>query len=294
MFRPHKHRSSFWAPRRVPVEPVEIDWSHPLSSGLIGCYVPGTPAGLQDLTGIGPALLPGPNGFIGYTPEGRGYSCNNGSAAAYSTVMPPSWMLTVGGTLFWRGICTGNASTGNDVLIWGNLQNASFVADGSTNPPYCYAIKIDSTGLIAFGYGAADTNSEVFSNSVYSVQVGHVSTVAVSFVIGGAVTIYAWGGSDATKFVPTVATGTWSGAAPDYTLSPQPSIGCDSASQNTNTSGTITQSAYLYNRALSAQEVVVLDADPFSFLRPVSNGLRAQAALVGHPYRRWNRTYLVR
>lgn len=292
----HKHRhAGFWSPRKVPVGPVEIDWNHPLACGLIGCYVPGSSSVLQDLAGVGPTLLPGPSGFIDYTPEGLGYSSNNGNASAFSTIMPNSWQLTVGGTLFWRGVCTGSASIGGvDALIWGNLQNSGFVPSGSQSPNYCYGLKIDQTSIISFGYSAGTTRNTVLGNSIYSVQVGHSSSIAATFAVGGNIVVYAWGGTDSTKFVPTIATGTWSGDAPDYTQNPEPAIGCDPATQATVTSGTITTSAYLYDRVLTAQEIVMLDADPFAMLRPTARRLRNSIPTGGNPFRRWNRTYLIR
>jgi len=290
----HKHRSPLWTPRRVPAEPVEIDWNHPLAGGMIGCYVPGSYYQLSDLTGIGPDLVANVNGAVATTPEGYGYSCNTGNALASSTTMPVEWQLTTGGTLFWRGICTGNASSGIDLLIWGNLQNSGFIPDGSTSPTFCYAIKIDTTTLLSFGYAAGTTRNTVFANSSYGVQTGFVTSVAATWTVGGAIAVYAWGGGTQGQISPTINTGTWSGAAPDYSQSPEPAIGCDPATGVTNSSGTITLSAYLYNRPLTAPQIVTLDSEPFCMLRPVMRSRRIGNFVAPPGYRRWNRTYLIR
>ena len=81
-------------PTQVPTFPVEIDWSHPLASGLQGFWLPGLPPP-QDLTGRYPSqglmTISGATYYpqIGGTPIGPAYY-------SPSTNSPCAWVVNDG------------------------------------------------------------------------------------------------------------------------------------------------------------------------------------------------------
>jgi len=263
---------------------VTVDWNHPLSAGLIGCYVPGCPAQYNDLTGIGPTLAPAPGGFIdrAATQEGYGYSCNATNSSLSSSAFPLPWRLTRG-TLFWSGSTNGFTINSTNLLLWGNIQAAS-----GSPPNCCYGIGISLvSGGISFLYSTGDTAQILDPDTqFFDLQL----TIAITFVVGGAINIYVW---DRTGL--TASSGTWTGAAPDYTLGPQPSIGVDPVMDTTDYSATITTAAYLYNYPMTLPQITQLYRAPFSPLVPTARTSRALlVSYPGGPFRRWNRTYLIR
>lgn len=283
---PHR-RSSLWWGRGVPTVPVTVDRSHPLSSGLIGCYVPGCQAQYNDLTGIGPTLTPdSTSGFIDNTrtQEGYGYSCNAVNASLFSGAFPASWQITTGATLFWCGSWP-NAFIANtaNVVLWGNIQSPS-----ADPPSSCYAIGISFfSGCVAFLYSTGDTAQILDPGTQF---LDTETTIAISFKVGGAINIYMW---DRTGL--TASSGIWSGAAPDYTLAPQPCIGVDPVMDPTDFSGTVTAAAYLYDYPMSLPQITQLYRAPFSILAPAARTTHGPfLSYSGNPFRRWNRTYLIR
>lgn len=291
----HAHRrSSLWWPRNVPTVPVAVDWSHPLSAGLIGCYVPGAPSYLSDLTGIGPTLAPdsATAATLANSIEGYGYQANQTQGSAFANVLPSQWQLGTAGTLYWRGTLVSAADT-NPLVLFGSVQ-----AGGASKPVINYGICLDPTqntvNSFSFFYANGSTQESVATKLIPTFS---TCSIAASFVVGGAITAYLWlhpsYGKPST--VLHVTDGNWIGSAPGYSPGDLPCINVDPVSDLTDYSGTITTSAYLFNRPLSQAEVVALDADPFCFLKPALTPRYAlSVSLLGNPYRRWNRTYLIR
>ncbi len=294
LVRSHRNPSSWWL-RGVPTGPVEVNPDHPLAGSLVGCYVPGSYAGLNDLTGIGPTLQADAGGFVSSSPEGNGYNSSAVSSAAYATTFPAAWKIAKSGTLFWRGQFIGLPYSGSfsRLVLWGNIQNPS---PSSSTPYCCYGIAFDpNTAKIMFSYSKGSTDVELLSTiASYNMLVSPLS-VAVTFNVGGAISFFVWSNGPGTSIIRTVTTGTWSGStAPDYTAFPQPCLGSDPSKDSTDISSSITTSAYLFNTALTAQQITWLDAEPFGFLRPVASLRRNSLPTGGNPFRRWNRTYLIR
>ena len=99
------------SPKCVPNGLLKIDWSHPLATGLIGCWVPGVMFGI-DLTGNTPDLVGVPNGagqLPGTTTCVEGPALQSLSGTLDFGLNGP---VTVGGPLttwtsltgFWRGL----------------------------------------------------------------------------------------------------------------------------------------------------------------------------------------------
>src|SRR5689334_20343796 len=145
------HRSRYprlGKPNMVPVGPIAIDWTHPLARGLVGCYVPGSREGYNDLCNNWPRLIPWSAATTRSTATGLGdntYKIANAGAAS-PTGMNALWNkfgLGSAGSLFISGDYPGSnpstdAPTGGpwvgfvgastDVM---NLQNYCYVAFNS-------------------------------------------------------------------------------------------------------------------------------------------------------------------
>lgn len=299
------HRQpTLWNPRFVPTGAVEIDWNHPLASDLVACYVPGNDydgTDLSDLSGIGPDLNIDTNGVVSITPEGFGYSCVELSAAAYSTggTFPSEWLFPNGGTMYWRGSAVASPTFGSGwwPVLFG-ITYGGTTSDGINGPLYGLALAVYTTPTgdrPAFLYTPAGktspSNIQLASTwDTLMVGAGPVA-MGVTFVPGGGLNLYVW---PPAGTAPSITTFTWSGGAIDNTQPWQLSIGSTQTMDSSDTTNTVTTSAYMWDRVLSPAEMSVVNSAPFSFLRPTSRVQRAPNLPPGGPFRRWNRTYLIR
>ena len=78
---------SFSPKRSLPNGGVRIDWSHPMTNGLIGCYLPGITRGI-DLCGNVNLTASSGATFDSTTPEGPGMLA--GTAATRSGMTGPA------------------------------------------------------------------------------------------------------------------------------------------------------------------------------------------------------------
>jgi len=189
---------------------------------------------------------------IGPTSAGAGLVNTASTAGASSSNIPALWQLSNAGTLFVSADFLATPSVGNGWL-WGLSHSAT-----NTSPFTDYGLFVDfTTKKLAFSYNAAGTAVSQLASFI-APTTGHHSA-AVSFIAGGAIAIY----QDALPY----GSGTWSGAGPSY-VSPVAGLGGNVPSP-TRISDTGIAIALTYNRALSAAEIAVLDADPFCMLRAV-------------------------
>jgi len=247
-----KGRAGIVTPGRVPTLPVEIDWSHPLANGLVACYVPGGARGIVDLAGNGPPLAMGSGAIVGPGSTGAALVNTAANAGASSSDVPGIWRLASAGTLFVSADFLASPSVGNGIL-WA-LNHTSV----NVTPFVDYSLFVTLPG----GKSAFAWNSAGAANSLTSTTSAPTSgkhSLAASFVVGATISIY----QDA---VP-VASGAWSGAGPSYST-PVAMLGAN-ISATTRISNTAISVALTYNRALSAAEIAILDADPFCMLRPM-------------------------
>lgn len=297
----HRH-PGLWNPRFVPYGQVEVDWSHPLAAGLAACFVPGNQAGPIDFSGTGPALVPDSNGDFPLTPEGYGYDSSTLSSSAWASIIPLKWTCQSGGTIYWRGSAVMQAtySTGFHPQVFGLSYGGA--ADGSSSPVWGLSLAINNafTGQHpAFYYypkGASGQENVTLPSLDWTTVMAGAGPVAfgATFVPGGNVSIYVWPGGSA----PVTQTSPWLGTTSpiDSTLPWQMGLGVSSALDGVDASGTVTTSAYLWDRVLSPAEMALVNASPFAMLRPVRRVQRVPIVLPppAGPYRRWNRTYLIR
>ena len=244
-------------PGRVPTQPVEIDWSHPLANGLIACYVPGGARGAVDLTGIGPLVAIRSGSSIAPSSYGAALGSFATSPGAFTGTIPSAWKLTTGGTIFSAIELTGTPVASS--TIFGLAYNSA-----GTSPFNDYVLSFNGSAQPNFSYNHGGTFASVQSTGA-SLGVGR-HTVAGSFVValGGAIAIYQDGA--------VVKTGTWAAAPPpSYTGGGYLQIAGDNSVTSRIINGS-TAISLIYNRPLSAAEVAALDRDPFCMLRPIRSG----------------------
>lgn len=240
------------SPRRLllPGGGLSIDRSHPLSAGLLACYLPGLTRGI-DISGNVPVLpLLGSAPLTQACPEGIAYLNNGTTQSSWGGIVPPSNMLGLNQMTFyvrWQqtGTGIGTAGTGVHLALW-DITNGNVV------------------GLINSGTGGqilakGESNITGLQTGNFAPTVGIMQSATSTYVAGGVLSIYhngVFSSSTAQAAAPTGA-GTWNiflcgGVAGSAT--PPQQVGMYIAA--------------CWNRALSASEIVALDQDPYAFITP--------------------------
>lgn len=226
-------------PLQVPEVPVELDQSHPLANGLIGLWLlnDGT---ARDLSGTGNngSLISGPSVVAG--PMGPTLDLNSASTQYVS--VPDSSALNTGG---------------------GNTGELSFVAWVTTPTlPTAFWFQKGSGNYAQFG---VRSNGKIFLYTSFGSYDGSGSnTLATGATYCVAATI---SHVTATGYVNAGLDASYAMSSPPGSLSGYPlniGAGSSGASPWNGTIGPVT----FWNRALSAQEIAWLYAEPFAMLRP--------------------------
>jgi Concanavalin A-like lectin/glucanases superfamily len=235
---------------------LSIDWTHPLTQGLIGCWVPGLSGGLdlagnfQDLSPInatGNVVIPAVDA------EGPGYKTTNVGDGLRNSSFPASLRLTTQGSVYWRG--TFQSSTSAGVILVGSDY------DSSGTPPYV------GFGLqTVFGGGAGPQVNLVWNNGGSTLNttfgtatVGPVNSWGGTFLSFGNALLYQNG-------VQIQSSSLAGGLTIGYGTTPRVVV-CAGYTDNTRVLGATTFLACKWNRALSAAEMALLDQDPYCFLQ---------------------------
>lgn len=122
-------------PASLPI----IDWSHPRSRGLIGCYFI-TSMGLTNLTGFGGNLSPVGANTLKPGPAGWEGNSAGGGQNGWSATAPDSMKPTTAATLIWTGrVPTSPGAPSSNPPFFG------ITYDGSDSSPY-YAMGILNLG----------------------------------------------------------------------------------------------------------------------------------------------------
>jgi len=228
-----------------------INWDHPLTVGLIGCYLPGV---LRGYALVGPALSNGNGGAgaQGITQDGASLkSTTSGSSRGLVATAPSNFKTWTGMTQYWRGVLNGNCDP------YCNLFGVSYT-DSDTNPYIHLAISGDSDGyarLRAFynAGGSGVTGPSVDVTGRY----GQVVSFATSALVGGLINFYVNGvplGS------PNSLTALPISSANSKVVLNQ---GIDAVNRSPNADCT---AAYIWSRELTGVELKLLHDDPYCFL----------------------------
>ncbi len=162
-------KKGIWRPQFVPTGPIEVDWNHPLAAGLVALYMPGSQAGYNDLTGIGPTLVAGSGLTRVNSPFGPAVNQSATNSALTSNKVPTAWLLEKAGSLIWAGDIL--SSPINDPTFWG-------IEYSSTTPDYGPGILVNYNGYY-FVYNSAGTFEYFgtgFSCTTYTNQIVYFTT----------------------------------------------------------------------------------------------------------------------
>jgi len=236
--------------RQTPRGPVKIDWSHPLAQGLIGCWLPGISGGI-DLTGINPSLVARTASKTGVAVEGPGLvsdAVNTGMKGVVGNTSPlTTW--TDGFSIYYRGYKLGSGNNNCDILsiFYDSAGNFPFNVAGLTDP---------STGQVATVWNHGGSLSQGTAKSVNNPG---LNSLGGTFKVGGNAVLYQSGvATDTTAFGSGAPTSTATSTVCIDTRA-------DLSSQWQNS---VCYVGYFWNRELSADEMAMLDADPYGFLVP--------------------------
>lgn len=164
----------------VPPLPVEIDWGHPLSVGLIGLYIPSR--GGADLAGNGPPIFPQSATTFAPSGVGPGASSLTNTSGMASAAIP---------TRFQR-------ATTNLGLVHVGWHTAT--TQGSTSESCIFGMTFSGATYLPFTITTNAGNFHFCTNAgsnfaTYSLGVGAtlgLNIVAVSNYTGGGNTLYAY------------------------------------------------------------------------------------------------------
>lgn len=238
--------------RTVPTGQLKIDWTHPLTQGLLACYVPGVSGGIN-LTGQGADLSPiVPNTWQDSTIEGPGWLTVT-AGDGLKAVAPANFLGTWSGlSFYWRGYF-GTASGLGGMVI--GIEHS----DPESNPYIYAAITFGSNGspnvfwdsnaggLVSLN--TATNNPNTFMSVGATLPVSTASNV-ICYQNGAQILTPA-----ALFGIPTTAATT--------TICLQSSTAANSRS--VPATGNI---ACIWKRPLSADEMAWLDREPYCFLLP--------------------------
>lgn len=258
----------FWPPRLAPPpnERVQVDWQHPLSAGLIGCYVASQGDGtvIRNLAGYGgdlkpwgaaqPLFAPGPFGIeaVSGMSGGSGF----GWSGALPTAMQPANQVSI----FWYGgIQSSGINTGGSIVFGARYNSAG------ASPYIPYGLDRDAgTGVLALdnadgnNFHRNETPSIALTAGSYYNVVGTIDTTSGT---GNKSILYNAGVAGTTATAGT--------ATLNYTTSSTINIGGDPSNLTASSGGTLLIGC-VWKRILSAAEAGWLAQDPFAMVRPVA------------------------
>jgi hypothetical protein len=241
----------------APSWPVEIDWTHPLTRGLTGCYIASQ---LKDLTGNGPAM---PTDDVGppfaFAQSGSGPAIVNGGPGSVSDggTPPPGWLSTPPAPWLSTSV---SVFAQVETSVGSTLGEASYgVIDPTHNYSQYYSVALGGYGSISFyvNNGVYNASSQLnlgWPASGISTGIPFRKTILGTSAVGGLMQIYFGGQVVASQAAPTVA--------PVYFNICSPAFGLGGQNQKSSM-------VAWFDVEKTAAEAAWLDAEPFAFLRPV-------------------------
>lgn len=265
----HKRRTVL--PGGIPT----INWSNPLTAGLLACYVPAAHTGprIYNLACSGGDLTLGAGATYIMTPEGQALN-NTAADGGASGPCPTRWLASPYGSLYWRGYHTDTPT--NTVALVG-IQ----YTDSDIQPWEVFAIEnrlgniLSANVQVNFSNFDATTSFNAYfawDRGSYAATFDNTNGLEQLFKNGDRLNITINGGASGWIFInPTINLGYYS-------------------ADNTRISNTYTLFGCIWNRVLTQGEVTAMDIDPYQFLvypedeilsLGVSNARQKQAFLDG-------------
>jgi len=233
-------------PRRLTPSRYKIDWSDPLTNGLMAAYLPGVSQGVN-LTGTGSDLVFG-SAPLTHVPFQEGPAAKFSQANSGLTGPAQSSILLPPQSLYWRGVQLGSGSSSV------NYIGIDFAAAGTS--PFVIANITETSGLVTV----------YWNNNGTQHTLGALGTPTVNTVASLAASLEGAGGTSYLYRNGSLSTSTAYGATNATSgTSPQISIGTLSGFP-TRFPNCATFCGFIWNRSLSADEHRQLDTDPYRFL----------------------------
>ena len=260
-----------WNPTSQPPmwEPQEVDWSHSLSAGLVGCYLPTMLAGsisstvaspIRDLSGVGPALVANSGDTLfSMTPAGLANMQSSGGSilgagwyAAAVAAQKPSATASA--------FVVGYVTDGGFLNNYPPLIGLTYTSDAAASPYDAWNIRrpgSDATAL-SFSWNVGGTQGNVTVSGILST--GAIFRAGFTLNTNGAA-----GSARLFNSGSLVGSATASAGSINYGAAQTCFNGTPGELAN---SGIGTTVGYIWNRTLTDGEMAQLSAEPYVFLRP--------------------------
>ncbi len=248
--------------RQVPIGPLRVDWSHPLTRGLVGAWIPGA-MGNVDITGhvVRPLTVDSGAGLLnGISREGPGQSDGNTTQRGMSGAATPEYKSWSGFTLYFRGRALGNSA--------GDANFTAITYTNTLSSPFTVASIGAGTGgttsQISLSWNVGGTLTQL-QNQNFGFTANSVDGFAATFLpsnnVANTVILYRNGIAVAnTKWSTTSAAGPTSATSQICINREQ-----TGASRAVNM---VCLASYYWNRVLDAAEIAELDRGPYGLFAP--------------------------
>lgn len=237
----------------IPIGPLNIDWSHPLSAGLMACYLPGISG--VDISSQAPTLAPETSGYKrGVTSEGPSLLSDAVATQGMASIVSAPFTTWTTLSIYWRGFSVGASSNNSNLvgITFDNLCGAPFLLAG---------LELGATGWTTVTATGANTGTGVFDNSGNFGKkfscCGTFNTAALQklYVNGNFISSATYGAAYTSTATSSICIMTETACGP----------------HNLNSHCNI---VYFWNRELSAAEVLNLEFDPYCLLLPEDSELQ--------------------
>lgn len=239
-------------PFQLPLGPLQVDWTHPISAGMIGCWVPAV-MGTNNLGSANQPMSWGPGTTKKFDVNIHGPGTYNVTAGAgLNGTAAADFKFTDEFSGFWCGYKIGNGGYGYTPVIGVEISNNYDI--------YAPGISVSSDAYFYLRCGASGANTK-FSSAC---TIPAMNTAGFSLKV--ATTGPCLGYLNGLNAASTV----WgSTAVPSWTTTSQVCIDCYPPYNHPVVwTNTITNIACFWNRVLSADEMLWLDRNPYGFLIP--------------------------
>ena len=249
--------------KSIPLRNPVVNWLHPLSRGLVSCFLPGISRGVD--------LAAELNLFVGgsskpkftVTKEGPGLSADASGTEIRATLPSGSpFRFTNQFSSYYRGQVIGTPPSFG--VFFGSMY-----ADPLVSPFFVIAVR-EQAGAYQLQYNDGGAYNNLAGGAV---KTSGIVSLAMAATVGGSIRLY----DDGAQTVSASLT-----SAPTADTTAFFSIGAESttASRYANASCTIVAT---WNRELSAAEMKALDADPYAIITTAPLQHPAASAFVPPP-----------
>ena len=252
----------------MPVGPVKIDWSHPLTNGLL-FYGYDTGSMVIDLVGGTTGTIVGTADTGGMTPNGPGIAYNGSTIYLPGSTRADIDAAQTSQSFSWACAYYQTGTVGAYTRPFGRTAN-----NAGLQPYANWDFEINPGGagqnVVVSNYAATTIQSSPqWTGNASNVFTSLLSTVQVISLVN-AVTLYAQGQQAAQNLSANVATATNANANIMFS-------GGSDAGIISNFTGKVYYGAF-WNRVLRPDEAALLHADPYCFLVPAEGEMPALQA----------------